>query len=84
MREEMLKSVDPFMMKTFYESEFFPEDNVTIKFEDINVDFVAIRNHKSLRDAIARGLSLRVWQRSKLQNAEREIDKIIKMLNEDK
>ena len=83
-REEMLKSVDPFMMKTFYESEYFPEDNDTIKFEDINVDFVAIRNHKSLRDAIARALSLRVWQRNQLQLTHREIDKIIKMLNEEK
>jgi hypothetical protein len=81
-REEMLKSVDPFMMKTFYESEFFPEDNVTIKFEDINVDFVAIRNHKSLRDEIARVLSLRVWQRNHLQIANREIDRILDMLND--
>jgi hypothetical protein len=82
-REEILKSVDPFMMKAFYEFEYFPEENVTIKFEDIHIDFVAIKTHKPLRDAIARGLSLRVWQRIQLQNADRKIDKIIKMLNED-
>jgi hypothetical protein len=83
MREEMLKSVDPFMMKAFYESEYFP-DNVTIKFEDINVDFVAIRTHKSLKDAIARVLSLRVWQRNHVQIANKEIYKIIEMINNEK
>jgi uncharacterized protein DUF6090 len=82
MREEIFKSVDPFMMGAFYESAYFPDQKPTIKFEDITVDFSEIKTHKSLRDAIARALSLRVWHRNSLQKSINEVNKILIMLNE--
>jgi hypothetical protein len=82
MREEIFKSVDPFMMGAFYESEYYPNKTPTIRYEDINVDFSVIKTHESLRNAIKRALSLRVWHRNELQNSRTEVDKILVMLGE--
>ena len=80
MREEIFKSVDPFMMGAFYESEYYPNKIPTIKYEDINVDFSVIKTHVSLRNGIKRALSLRVWHRNELQNSRNEVDNILAML----
>ena len=82
MREEIFKSVDPFMMGAFYESEYYPNKIPTIRYEDINVDFSVIKTHESLRNAIKRALSLRVWHRNELQNSRNEVDKILAKLGE--
>ena len=80
MREEMLKSVDPFTIGAYYESAFNPESVPKIKYEDIEVNFSEIKNHKTLINAIKRALSLRIWHRKQNENNKNEIDKIIKML----
>lgn len=82
MREEIFKSVDPFVMGAFYESEYYPDKEPNIKYEDIDVDFSEIKTHKSLIDAIKRALSLRIWHRNELQKSRSEVDKILVMLNE--
>ena len=82
MREEIFKSVDPFMMGAFYESEYYPNKIATIKYEDIDVDFSIIKSHKSLKNAIKRALSLRVWHRNELQKSMKEVDMILTILNE--
>ena len=82
MREEIFNSVDPFMMGAFYESEYYPNKTPTIKYEDIDVDFSIIRTHKSLRNAIKRALSLRIWHRNELLKSRNKVDKILALLNE--
>ncbi len=82
MREEMFKSVDPFMMGAFYESEYNPDNEPTIKYEDIVVNFTEIKTHKSLIDAIKRSLSIRIWHRKEQRLHENEIDQLIAMINE--
>jgi hypothetical protein len=82
MREEIFKNIDPFMMGAFYESEYYPDEEPTIKYEDIKVDFSNLKFPSSLRDAIARALSLRVWHRNELQKSQREANMIIDLLNE--
>ena len=83
MREEIFKSVDPFMMGAFYESEYYPNKTPTIKYEDINVDFSAIKTHESLKNGIKRALSLRIWHRNELQNSLNEVDNLLAILGED-
>lgn len=82
MREEMFKSVDPFMMGAFFDSEYYSDKEPTIKYEDIKVDFSEIKTHKSLIDAIKRALSLRIWHRKEQQEHKIEINELIDMLNE--
>ena len=82
MREEIFKSVDPFIMGAFYESEYFPNKTPSIKYADIYIDFSLIKKHKSLRDAIARALSLRIWHRNNLQLTLNEVHKILILINE--
>lgn len=82
MREEIFKSVDPFMMGAFYDSEYYPDKDPTIKYEDIIVDFNEIKSHKSLIDAIKRALSLRIWHRNDLQNNKKEVKGVLALLNE--
>jgi len=81
MREEMFKTVDPFMMKAFYEAEYYPNEEPVVKYEDIEVDFENIGTNKSLKNAIKRVLSLRVWHKHVLDEAEEEISKILNILN---
>jgi hypothetical protein len=83
MREEIFKSVDPFMMGAFYESEYYPNKIPTIKYADINVDFSTIKTHESLRNGIKRALSLRVWHRNELQNSLNEVDNLLAILGEE-
>ena len=80
MREEMFKTVDPFMMKAFYEAEYYPNEEPVVKYEDIEVDFENIGTNKSLKNAIKRVLSLRVWHKHVLDEAEEEINKILNIL----
>ena len=82
MREEIFKSVDPFMMGAFYESEYYPNEPPTIKYGNIDVDFSIIRTHKSLINAIKRALSLRIWHRNELLKSKDEVDKILVLLDE--
>ena len=80
MREEMFKSVDPFMMKAFYEDEYYPNEEPVLKYEDIEVDFENIGTNKSLRNAIKRVLSLRIWHKHIMDEAEKEINEILNVL----
>jgi len=80
MREEMFKTVDPFMMKAFYEAEYYPNEEPVVKYEDIEVDFENIGTNKTLRDAIKRVLSLRIWHKHIMDEAEEEINKILNIL----
>ena len=82
MREEIFKSVDPFMMGAFYESKYYPNKIPTIKYDDIVVDFTVIKKHKSLRNAIARALSLRVWHRSNLKFSLNKVHVILNEINQ--
>jgi len=52
-----------------------------VKYEDIEVDFENIGTNKSLKNAIKRVLSLRVWHKHVLDEAEEEISKILNILN---
>ncbi len=83
MREEMFKSVDPFMMKAFYEAEYYPNEEPVIKYDDIEVDFERIKLNKPLRDAISRALSIRVWHKKIMTDAQKEIDEILAVMNTD-
>lgn len=80
MREEMFKSVDPFMMKAFYEEEFYPTEEPEITYEDIDVDFESLSTNESLKNAIKRVLSLRLWHRRAMTDSENEINKILNIL----
>jgi len=80
MREEMFKTVDPFMLKAFYEAEYYPNEEPVVKYEDIEVDFENIGTNKSLRDAIKRVLSLRIWHKHVMDEAEEEINEILNIL----
>lgn len=80
MREEMFKSVDPFMMKAFYEAEYYPNEEPVLKYEDIEVNFENIGTNKSLRNAMKRVLSLRIWHKHVMDEAEEEINKILNIL----
>lgn len=82
MREEMFKNIDPFMMGAFFDSEYTPESDQVIKYEDIKVDFKKIKNKKSLIDAIKRALSLRIWQRKEQRENLLEINNIMETINE--
>ena len=77
LREEIFKNIDPFIMRAFYELEFYPSEEPSINFEDIEVDFSIIKKQKSLRDAISRALSLRVWHKNRLREAQTEIEEIL-------
>ena len=44
MREEIFKSIDPFVMGGYFESVYFPDQTPTIRLEDIEVDFFEIKN----------------------------------------
>ncbi|MEH6538411.1 MAG: DUF6090 family protein [Psychroserpens sp.] len=81
MREEMFKAVDPFMMKAFYEAEYYPNKEPVVKYEDIEVDFENIGANKSLKNAIKRVLSLRVWNYHIMNVSVEEINKILNILN---
>ncbi len=83
LREEIFKSVDPFIMRAFYESEYYPTKEPSIKFEDIEVDFEDIKTHKDLKKAISRALSLRVWHKNILNEAQEEINEILIILDND-
>ena len=82
MREEMFKSVDPFTMGAFFDSEYDIKSERTIEYEDIDVDFLEIKKHKSLKDAIKRALSLRIWHRKEQREHKKEIDQLIAMIND--
>ena len=84
LREEIFKNIDPFIMRAFYESEFYPSEEPSIKMEDIEVDFTIIKTQNSLRDAIARALSLRVWHKNRLREAKNEIENILAVLTIEK
>jgi len=84
LREEIFISIDPFIMRAFYESEFYPDEEPSIKMEEIEVDFNLINNNESLRKAISRALSLRVWHKNRLREAHTEIDEIMAILTNEK
>jgi hypothetical protein len=64
-------------MRAFYESQYYPNEEPTIKFEEIEVDFENIKTHISLRKGISRALSLRVWQKHVLDESTAEIKDIL-------
>jgi hypothetical protein len=80
MREEMFKYVDPKVMQAFYETEYYPAKVSTVKYEDIDVDLESIKTQESLRKAISRALSLRIWHKNRLDEASEEIKEILTML----
>jgi len=82
MREEIFKSVDPFVMGAFFYTEYSPNLKPSIKFDDITVDFSEVKKHESLKKAIKRALSLRVWHRKEQGRRLGDINELIKMLNE--
>ena len=79
MREEMLSSIDPAIMSIFYKHRVSAAQGDPT-FEQIDVNFSLIRENHSLRDAIARALSLRVWQRDDLRSHQKEIEQILSLV----
>jgi len=68
------------MMKAFYEAEYYPNKEPVLKYEDIEVDFENIGANKSLKNAIKRVLSLRVWHNHTMNVSVEEINKILNIL----
>lgn len=81
MREELFKNIDPRVMQAFYETEYYPTKKPAVKFEDIEFDLEYIKKEESLRKAISRALSLRIWHKNRLDEARQEIEEILTILN---